>query len=127
MVRRRGKTEGLEEEPQPAKPRRRRARKRDEGFYAEVMSEAERVRLPEARDVEGLDEEIALLRVRLASELERNPEGTTVFLRLVDRLVKAVALRYRLSGEAEGDLSKSIQGVLKGIGSSIFPEGYDGA
>ncbi len=112
-------------------PRPRRGKKgvpsQEQGFYAEAIGEAERLLLPKAREVEGLDEEIALMRVRLASELAKNPESTTVFLRLVGQLVKAVALRYRLSGKAEGDLYESIQGVIRGIGSSIFPEGFDGA
>ena len=34
-------------------------------FYEEALSQAERVRLSQAKQIQGLDEEIALLRVRL--------------------------------------------------------------
>ncbi|MDE2860184.1 MAG: phage portal protein [Chloroflexota bacterium] len=40
-------------------------------FYEEALSRAERVRLSRARQLQGLDEEIALLRVRLGRLAER--------------------------------------------------------
>jgi hypothetical protein len=38
------------------------------------VSEAERLHLPDARQIEGLDEEIAVMRVRLRRALEERPE-----------------------------------------------------
>ncbi|MBI4297986.1 MAG: hypothetical protein HY676_05585 [Chloroflexi bacterium] len=100
--------------------------KKDEGFYDAILEEAERVRLPRARRVEGLDEEIALLRVRLGSLLEGQPENLPLFLKGMEMLVKAVAARYRLSKKAEADLYQSVVGVLKGVGDMLWPEGTDG-
>ena len=39
-----------------AKPKKRKANQKAKGFYSQVLTEAERVRLPSARSVEGLDE-----------------------------------------------------------------------
>ena len=44
------------------------------GFYSRALDEAEKVELEEASHVEGIDEEIALLRVELRKLLERQPE-----------------------------------------------------
>ena len=44
------------------------------GFYEEALTEAERLRLPRAQGVKGIDDEIALLRVRLLGYAEKNPE-----------------------------------------------------
>ena len=97
-----------------------------EGFYECVLTEAERVRLTRARRLEGLDEEIAVLRVRLASVLAEHPEDLPLFLKGLAMLVKAVSTRYRLSPKAQGDLMQSVMGVLNGLGMALWPEDRDG-
>jgi len=90
------------------------------GFYAQALSEAEQVLLPEARDIEGLDEEIALLRVKLSKALEEQPNNMPLLLRAVDLLVKAVAAKYRLSKKSQENLAEAIDSVLKEIGGALF-------
>jgi len=110
------------------------ARRKDKGkeqppkddFYSLALKEGERVLLEEARKLEGLDEEIALLRVKLNSLLANDPEDTRTFLKGIELLTKAVAARYRLSQKAEDDLYENILGVLRGIGGVMWPEGFDG-
>jgi len=106
--------------------RARRSRSR-KSIYAQALSEAEQVLLSEVRDVEGLDEEIALLRVRLATMLAQHPENSDLLLKGVGTLVKAVATKYRLSKKAKQNLSDAITEVLKGIGGALYPEGFEGA
>ena len=43
-------------------------------FYTEALTEAERERLKAARKVDGLEEEVAMLRVRLLTALKERPE-----------------------------------------------------
>ena len=90
------------------------------GFYAQALSEAEQVLLPQAREMEGLDEEIALLRVKLTRSLEEQPDNMALMLRAVDLLVKAVAAKYRLSKKSREDLADAINEVLKEIGVALF-------
>ena len=92
------------------------------GFYQESLSEAER--WEQARQMEGLDEEVALLRVRLKEALEGRPQDMQLIAKGVDLLVKAVAAKYRLSPKAQRDLSDSIAGVVRGIGTALYPEGF---
>lgn len=107
----------------PSWPRRRGGRRGARDFYAAVLQEAEQLALEEARDLEGLDEEIALLRVKLLSALEQHPDNYTLLLRGVELLVRAVAARYRISGQGEEDLYQSTLGVLKGLGEVLLPGG----
>lgn len=95
-------------------------------LYTAVLSEAEQVLLSQARQMEGLDEEIALLRVKLSSALAAHPENLAPILKGMELLVKAVAARYRLSQKAEEDLYQNVLGVLRGIGGALWPEGFDG-
>ncbi len=90
------------------------------GFYEQALSEAERVLIPEAREIEGLDEEIALLRVKLSTALAENPDNMPLVLRAVELLVKAVAAKYRLSKKSQDNLAEAIDGVLKEIGGTLF-------
>ncbi len=97
-------------------------RHRLKGFYRKSLTEAEK--WERARQMEGLDEEIALLRVMLKEALEGRPQDMQLIAKGVDLLVKAVAAKYRLSPKAQRDLSDSIAGVVRGIGTALYPEGF---
>ena len=91
------------------------------GFYEEVLSRGEQVRLSKARRVEGLDEEIALLRTRLSQLAQERPDRFELLLKGISLLVRAVAIKYRLSPQSEADLAKSIANVVREIGAPMFP------
>ena len=99
-------------------------REEAQGFYEKALSEAERRELPEARQMEGLDEEIAVMRVRLQQALKERPEDVQLIAKGLNLLVKAVAAKYRLSPKARKELSDSIAGVVEGIGAVLYPEGF---
>ncbi len=103
--------------PSPAEPA---------GFYEEVLSRSERLRLTKARRVEGLDEEIALLRTRLSSLAQDHPDKFELLMKGISLLVKAVAVKYKLSPQSEQDLAKSIANVVRDIGLMVMPEEADG-
>ena len=90
-------------------------------FYREALSEAERADLPVALEIEGVDEEIALLRLRLRTALAERPEDLQLMFKGIDLLAKAVATRYRLSKRAERQLADSLAGVVRGLGD-LWPQ-----
>jgi hypothetical protein len=104
--------------------RARRPSRRLRSFYAEALSEAERLELARAQEVEGLDEEIAVLRVRLKTALREHPEDLSLIAKGVDLLVKAVAARYRLSPKARRDLADNLAGLIEGLGNLLEGEGH---
>ncbi len=81
--------------------------------------------MDQARRMEGLDKEVALLRVKLRDALSQRPEDYSLLLKLSAMLVRAVSTRYRLSRKAEEDLYQSVLGVLRGVGGALFPEGWE--
>lgn len=97
-------------------------KKAAEAFYAQALSQAEQVEFSQAREVEGLDEEIALLRLRLKEMLSEQPENMPLLLRAIELLMKAVGTKYRLSKDAKENLTDAVTGVLKEIGGAILPE-----
>ena len=92
---------------------------RRKGFYEAALTEAERMRLPAAREVDGIDEEIAMLRVRLYTALEEHPENLQRLYRGIGMLLRMAAVRYRMSDEAKEDLSESLAGVVEGISTAL--------
>ena len=96
---------------------------RNGDFYSSALSRAERVRLAQARDMEGsLDEEIALLRLRLRRAAQERPEDLELLLKGVNTLVRAVSARYKLSGQEKDELMDHIIGVIRGVGGELMPE-----
>ena len=93
-----------------------------ESFYTDVLSEASRARQDVAMELEGIDDEVALLRIKLLDLLEQNPGRTQLFHKGMDTLMKAVSTRYKLSPKSKDDLNDSIMGVLNGIGRELWPE-----
>lgn len=84
-------------------------------FYARVLDQAEAMELEEALDVEGVSDEIALLRVKIQSLLENDPENIKLILEATNTLARLVRTRYSLEKEQGKGLKEAIGNVLKDI------------
>ena len=82
------------------------------GFYAKSLTEAERLELEAARTIEGIDDEIALLRVKIQFLVENDPENIQLLLDATGTLARMVRIRYRLTPKEEHTLKESITKVL---------------
>ena len=100
---------------------------RKHGFYSKVLDETERLNYEKAIHIEGIDEEIALLRVKIMSLLERDPENVKLIVQATNTLVRLIRTRYNISKEDKKGLKEAISTVLKdvalplgiGIGANI--------
>lgn len=90
-------------------------------FYVDSLTEAERERLPVASKMEGLAEEIAVLRVRLNTAIGEHPEDFPLLVAGIGMLVRAVATQYRLSPRATKELADRMTAVLNSLGDQILP------
>ncbi len=84
-------------------------------FYSEVLDEAERVDLELASDVNGIDDEIAVLRVKIKSALEKDPENLKLIMQATNTLAGLVKTRYKISAEQKKGLKEAIANVVKDI------------
>ena len=100
---------------------------RKHGFYSRVLDEAERLDFELASGVEGIDDEIALLRVKIKSLLEHDPENIRLIMQATNTLAGLVKARYNITKENKKGLKEAIGNVLKdvalplgiGIGATI--------
>jgi hypothetical protein len=85
------------------------------GFYGRALDEAEKLGLEEAREIEGLDEEIAILRVKLRELIEKEPERFDLHLRAANTIARLVGIRYNITKEQKNSLKEAITKVLTEI------------
>ena len=85
---------------------------RKHGFYSRVLDESERIELEEAGYVEGIDEEIALLRVKLRDLVENYPDNLELHLEAANTIARLVRTRYQISKEQKKSLKEAIANVL---------------
>ena len=75
--------------------------------------------LGEAKDIQGIDNEIALLRVKLQSLLQKAPNNIQLQVKAANTLARLVRLKYQLSPQARDNLADAISEVLKELGGSL--------
>jgi hypothetical protein len=88
---------------------------RKHGFYSKVLDEAEKLDFELATNVEGIDDEIALLRVKIKSLIERDPENIKLIIQATNTLVRLVTTRYNISKEDKQGLKEAISNVLRDV------------
>jgi len=100
---------------------------RKHGFYSKILDEAEQLDFQLASGVEGIDDEIALLRVKIKSLLEHDPENISLIMQATNTLARLVKTRYNIGKEQRKGLKEAIGNVLRdvalplgiGIGATI--------
>jgi len=100
---------------------------RKHGFYSRVLDEAEQLDFELATGVEGIDDEIALLRTKIKSVLRHSPERIDIIMQAINTLARLVRTKYKISKEDKRSLKEAITNVLRdvalplgiGIGSVI--------
>ena len=88
---------------------------RKHGFYSRALNEAEKVDLEEASLIEGIDQEIAFLRMKLKELAEREPERIDLHLEAANTIARLVRTRYQISKEQKKSLKEAIHKVLTDV------------
>ena len=90
-------------------------KRKKHGFYSQALDEAERLELEEARGIDGIDEEIAILRVKLRELIAAKPERIDLHLKIANTIARLVTTRYNISKEQKKSLKEAITKVLTEI------------
>ena len=86
---------------------------RKHGFYSKVLDEKEQAAFDQAIFVEGIDEEIALLRVKMISLLERDPENIRLISQAANTLIKLIIIKYNVDKSDPKSMKEAIFTVLR--------------
>jgi hypothetical protein len=88
---------------------------RKHGFYSKVLDEAEQLDFELASGVEGIDDEIALLRVKIKSLLENDPENIRLIMQMANALERLIRTKYNISKDQRKGLKEAIGNVLRDV------------
>ncbi len=88
---------------------------RKHGFYSKVLDETEQLDFELASGVEGIDDEIALLRVKIKSILEKDPENVKLIMQATNTLARLMKTRYNITKEQKKGLKEAIGNVLRDV------------
>lgn len=83
-------------------------------FYQQALTQAEQADFPVALEVEGVDQEIAVLRLRLRTALKQHPEDLQLMLRGVVMLARALAAKYRLPRAEQDAIAEALSLEIEG-------------
>ncbi len=89
--------------------------KSKQSFYLKALDEAEGLDFELAQDVEGIDDEIALLRLKIKSILESDPDNIKLIAAATNALSRLVMARYKMGSAHKKALATAIGGVLKDL------------
>ena len=84
-------------------------------LYSKALDEAELLDFELAQGVEGIDDEIALLRMKIKSLLENDPDNVRLIMEATNTLARLVVTRYRISADQKKALRDAIGAVLQGL------------
>jgi len=92
---------------------------RKHGFYSRALTEAEKLELEEAGYIEGIDQEIALLRIKLRELVENEPDRIDLQLEAANTIARLVRTRYQISREQKRSLKEAIAKVLTEVAAPL--------
>jgi hypothetical protein len=86
---------------------------RKHGFYSKVLDAAQKRELAVAIDVEGIDEEIALLRVKIKSVLEKDPENIKLIMAATTTLAGLLKANVELNKNQKKSVGESVGKLIQ--------------
>jgi hypothetical protein len=82
------------------------------GFYGPALDKTAGIMLEEAGGVDGLDQEIAILRLELRNIIRTEPDRYELHLKTANTIANLVKIRYSISKEQKKCLKEAITKVF---------------
>jgi len=88
-------------------------------FYRNALTEAEKLLMEEALEVTGLDQEIALLRIKLTELVTNHPGRVDLQLTAANAIARLVKTRYQISKDQKNSLKEAVSRVLAEVAAPL--------
>ena len=93
------------------------------GFYSRTLNEAEQKDFEKAAGIQGIDEEIALIRLEIKKAITGGDDtNLKIIVRATNALEKLIRTRYQISAAQRHGLKEAIGNVIRDI---IIPLGIN--
>ena len=93
---------------------------RDAGvrFYAEAIEDGEA--LYAAAEIDGIDGEVAMLRLHLARHGKNHPEDVELMQKSIALLVRAVVARHHMSPQRADEIQRALVSTIDSIRIQVY-------
>ena len=88
---------------------------RKHGFYSKVLDAEEQRDFESATGVDGIDDEIALLRVKIKSIIRHDPENYKLIMQAINFLAILLRTRYNIGKRDRDGIKEAIFNVLRDV------------
>lgn len=88
---------------------------RKHGFYSDVLDENQQEDFTLAIEVDCLDDEIALLRVKIKSLVRKDPDNIALVARAVESMGRLLKIKYNIGKNDKRGLTDAIGNILKDV------------
>jgi uncharacterized protein YjcR len=88
---------------------------RKHGFYSKVLDEAQKRNLEVASNIDGIDEEIDILRVKIRNVLEKDPENIKLIMAAITTLANLLKTKVNLDKHQKKSFKDSLFKVIKEV------------
>jgi hypothetical protein len=88
---------------------------RKHGFYSNVLDDRQREEYENAILVEGLDAEIALMRVKIMSLIENDPHNIKLISQALNALERLIKTKYDIDKDDKHSIWTAVETVLKNV------------
>ncbi len=88
-------------------------------FYTSKMSHRSRRRFASSQDLNGIDQEIAIIRLRLRQVLINHHDDHALFFKTIQLLIRAVSAQTRISKDSPDSTQQGIENILRDVGLKL--------
>jgi len=92
---------------------------RKHGFYSQVLDTEETRQLAQAREVDGIDEEIAIMRVKLLRLISHYPDRIDLQVAAASTIARMVRTKHSLSANPKESLKAAVSKVFTEIAVTL--------
>jgi hypothetical protein len=85
-------------------------------FYEKVLDEAEKLDFAAILGNDTVDDEIALLKVKIKAVVEKDTENIQLIMQATNMLAKLVKTKYSMNKKEEKKLGEAIKNIIRDIG-----------
>jgi hypothetical protein len=92
------------------------ANTRRQSIYAKVLDEAEKLDFEKARGIDGIDEEIALIRLEIKKAIvDGDDRSLQILVKATNALDRLIRTRYQITAAQRKGLKEAISNVIKDV------------
>lgn len=90
------------------------------GFYSKKLTPAQQASFADAAAVEGVDDEITILRLKISSLVANDPDNNEALVRAVSALSRLLNTRHKLGYDHKKKLLQAVANVVRDIGGPLM-------